>query len=493
MKRAIQYIVLAILLCTLSTSCTMAPPTGSLDNNLLGTANRTQAPYTGMFSNGYTPVTSTPIPQGSLMFVDVDEANARRAEREERRNDPFLFIDIPEPIVIDKPTAPPTDPPLPDNVLIDTPLPPSPTPERRKTEPSTPIFSLCGSVETRYAYQQLTQSQKELFSQLYDGIVENECPIYIKGSYSYSDYLPVYRALDYDCPELFNIDWPMACYTYTINNTVSQVDPEYCMSNSEYIQRLEKVMGKIKGMASASGFGSTKVDHEIYIQRYLVENVTYVLQEDARRADRAYLDGYAKCDGYSNATMLALRYYGIPCLNVIGWTCEEDGSRADSLHQWNMVKLSGDWYHLDTTWNDTDGKVQFVMQAAQSKYVYYLPYMNISDTRMLYCRGIEQECHPWELPTANSNELSYYNLYGMYVSGVEAARSNLSSQLSNIAQYGGDFAIVYFERTSEQEAFVSSVESFLNSWRGWKNERLNGYYYRWFSNGLLYVYDFSFR
>ena len=74
MKQAVQKLLVVLLLISLLTSCTMAQPTGIVDDNLLGLRNQTQEPYTGMFSNPYAPVTSTPLPQGSLMFVDVDEA-----------------------------------------------------------------------------------------------------------------------------------------------------------------------------------------------------------------------------------------------------------------------------------------------------------------------------------------------------------------------------------------------------------------------------------
>ncbi|MBE5793257.1 MAG: hypothetical protein E7323_01055 [Clostridiales bacterium] len=493
MKRAILKLLIALLLISLLTSCTMAQPTGIVDDNLLGLRNQTQEPYTGMFSNPYAPVTSTPLPQGSLMFVDVDEANALRAEREERKHDPFLFVEMPEPIVIDKPTD--TPPPV-----YETTPPPekpsTPTPVPNKTEPSTYIFELCGSVGTRYAYQQLTQKQKELFSELYDGIVENQASIQIKGTYPYSDYIRVYRAINFDCPELFNIKWPMKCYVSanSVDEFVSRVEPQYYMSNSEYKQRLEIVIGKIKGMSSAASFGSTDVDHEIYIQRYLIENVTYVLQEDARRADRAYLDGYAKCDGYSNATMLALRYYGIPCLNITGWTYEQDGKRADNAHQWNMVQLGGNWYHLDTTWNDRNGNFPFVLQTSQSKHVYFLPYMNTSDARMLHRRTVDMESNTWDLPKANTETLSYYRMNGLSVRNTEDARNNLSSQISNIAQNGGEYAIAYFDKPSDVDAFVSSVQSFINGWKGWNNERINRYYYNYWSDiGVIYLFDMSFR
>lgn len=492
MKQAIGKLIIVILALSLLTSCTMAQPTGAVDDNLLGLKSQTQKPYTGMFSNPYASITTTPIPQGSLMFVDVDEANALRAEREERKSDPFLFVAMPEPIVVDKPTNTPSP------LDITTPSPKktqTPIPEQRKTEPTTPIFALCGSVETRYAYQHLTKKQKELYTELYDGIVENETSIQTEGTYPYSDYVRVYHALDFDCPELFNIKWPMTCYTYvnSAEKNVALVEIQYYMDNSEYKERLERVIGKIKGMSAASDFGSADIDHEIYIQHFLIENTTYVLQEDARRADRAFLDGYAKCDGYSNATMLALRYYGIPCLNITGWTYEQDGKRADCGHQWNMVQLNGNWYHLDTTWNDNDDKFPFVMKTALSKYIYFLPYMNTSDTRMLYRRDVAMESNTWDLPKANTEMLSYYKLNGFGVLDVESANKSLSLQFSNIAQYGGEYAVVYFENPSDVDAFLASMKSFSNSWRGRKNERIKKYYYQYWSDiGLLCFFDISF-
>lgn len=491
MKRTMQKSLIIIILLSLLTSCTLTQPTDIVEGNLLGRKDQNEKTYIGRFSNPYVPTTSTPLPQGSLMFVDVDEANVLIAEREERKHDPFLFVEMPEPIVINRPTD--TPPPVHETLLLPD---KTPTPERKKTEPSTPIFKLCGSLETRYAFQQLTQKQKELFCELYDGLVENRTRIQPEGAYPYSDYIRVYRALNFDCPELFNIKWPMTCYTYknSTDNTLAHVDPQYYMSSSEYEQRLEKVMVKIKEMSTNSDFGYTDVEHEIYIQRYLVENVKYILQEDARRADRAYLDGYAKCDGYSNATMLALRYYGIPCLNVTGWTYGEDGNRADAAHQWNMVQLGGNWYHLDTTWNDCDGDFPFVMKISQSQYVYYLPYMNTSDARMLYRRTIDMENNTWDLPKANTETLYYYNLNGLGAVDNESARNSLSSQFSNIAQNGGEYAVVCFENPSDVDVFVASIKSFINSWKGWKNERIDRYYYTYWSDiGLVCLSDISFR
>lgn len=492
MKRKQKVLILLTATIILS-SCTVMQPTGMVENDLLGMQNQTYESYTGMFSNTYIQTTSTPLPAGSLMFIDVDEANTIRAEREERKHDPFLFVDIPDPIVVDRTTSTPStnDATTPSPHITE-----KPSVEQREKEPSTPIFRLCGAPSTRYAYQQLTPKQKSLFAELYDGIVENRNSIQVKGKYEYSDYIRVYWTLYYDCPELFNVEWYVLCYLYgdSEGEFVEHVELSYCMSNNEYKQRLGKVIDIIEGFSSHDEFGSNDIEHEIYIQCYLIDNVTYLLQEDARRADRAFLDNYAKCDGYSNATMMALRYYGIPCLNITGWTYKDDGTRAETAHQWNMVKINGNWYHLDTTWNDSNGNFPLVLEMAQKKEAFWLPYMNTSDKRMLFRRTVDMENDTWELPKANTESASYFNVVGMSVENTEEARDNLSSQLSNIAANGGEYAVVCLENPSDVDGFVTMLDSFMGEWRGWSNERIRKYFCQYWSDiGLVCVYDIAFQ
>lgn len=54
------------------------------------------------------------------------------------------------------------------------------------------------------------------------------------------------------------------------------------------------------------------------------------------------------CDGYSKAFQLLCKGVGIECIYVSGTT--EGGS--DSGHSWNKVKLDGEWYNIDVTWDD---------------------------------------------------------------------------------------------------------------------------------------------
>lgn len=54
----------------------------------------------------------------------------------------------------------------------------------------------------------------------------------------------------------------------------------------------------------------------------------------------------------------------IPCLYVIG---DADGE-SDLGHGWNMVQLNGEWYHIDSTWNDIGSK----LKNHEIRYRYFL-------------------------------------------------------------------------------------------------------------------------
>ena len=74
-------------------------------------------------------------------------------------------------------------------------------------------------------------------------------------------------------------------------------------------------------------------------------------------------EGYATCNGYTDAMALFLEKMNIPNFKV---AMTPDDASSSEGHVWNAVYLNGTWYHLDLTWDDpvsTDG-----MDYLQHKY-----------------------------------------------------------------------------------------------------------------------------
>ena len=59
------------------------------------------------------------------------------------------------------------------------------------------------------------------------------------------------------------------------------------------------------------------------------------------------MGGYGNCLGYSTTFQLLMDLCDVECITVVG-------AAFDSMedHAWNMVRLDGEWYCVDVTWDD---------------------------------------------------------------------------------------------------------------------------------------------
>ncbi len=93
----------------------------------------------------------------------------------------------------------------------------------------------------------------------------------------------------------------------------------------------------------------TDYEKELAIHDYIVANCRYGQKDETKeyafRAYGALVQGVAVCNGYAEAMSLLLTCAGVE--NGI-----MTGSAEGVLHAWNMVKLDGQWYQVDATWDD---------------------------------------------------------------------------------------------------------------------------------------------
>lgn len=98
----------------------------------------------------------------------------------------------------------------------------------------------------------------------------------------------------------------------------------------------------------------TERDKVIAVHDYLVVNTVY--SEEQEKADylaTAYsvlIDGEGQCQGYSEAFTALLMISGVETRVISGDAL--DTSANYQPHAWNLVKIDGEWYHADVTWDD---------------------------------------------------------------------------------------------------------------------------------------------
>mgnify|MGYP001369228615 CR=1 FL=1 len=151
--------------------------------------------------------------------------------------------------------------------------------------------------------------------------------------------------------------------------------------------------------------GMTDYEKELVLHDYLVGNCKYDrsvydmsdVPWESFSAYGALCLGTAVCEGYAKAMKLLLNRAGIECHIVTG---ESNGEN----HAWNIVKIDGETYHLDATYNDPvlpDGK-------DTARYHYF----NLTDNEM-------EIDHKWDktlYPSCNSTRYNFYVYNSLTVS-----------------------------------------------------------------------------
>ncbi len=92
------------------------------------------------------------------------------------------------------------------------------------------------------------------------------------------------------------------------------------------------------------------------IHDYVGDHTEYKLQgARSHTAAGCLIDGTAVCDGYADAVDLMCYLAGIDCIRIIGWSSE------GVTHAWNKVKVDGQWYNMDATWDDQKTSTQYFL------------------------------------------------------------------------------------------------------------------------------------
>lgn len=161
-------------------------------------------------------------------------------------------------------------------------------------------------------------------------------------------------------------------------------------------QKKEKELAEKVEEIQDSLFTASMSDYEkvVAIHDYLVDNSAYEEKKastgngDEYHAYGVLVNGKGVCSSYTQAFHLFMKLNEIESRIVLG---EADGVS----HSWNLVCLGGEWYHVDTTWDDP-------VPDEKGRRIY--AYLNVTDDFM-------EDSHEWnreDYPKATATTYNYY-------------------------------------------------------------------------------------
>lgn len=211
------------------------------------------------------------------------------------------------------------------------------------------LASLIPSKQYRYYFEGLSKEEASVYNTVLTGLLHYSKEIACSGC-TVSQVQKVYHFLKLDVPELFYIKNIKIRYR-TENALHCTVIPEYRFTVSQSRDTLISMSLNCRDLVDkykqCSDFQKEKAIHD-----YIASTVKYKDTEApySHEAPGALLYRIGVCEGIAKAFKYLSDQLGLQSVVVFG-SSNEQGNEGG--HAWNLVRVDGVFYHLDTTFDTT--------------------------------------------------------------------------------------------------------------------------------------------
>ncbi len=261
----------------------------------------------------------------------------------------------------------------------------------------------------------------------------SQCAVSVK---EFTDYVfPMFYG---DYPEYFWVSNGGYSYTHTADSAkkLLSVTPGYhsgignlASAKSAFNSKVEQLTASLSG----SDYDKAKTLHD-----RLIQTVTYTSAQNDQNAYGALVEGKAVCNGYARAYQHLMLKAGIPAWYVRGNSINPTTNNRED-HAWNLVKLDGQWYYTDVTWDD---------QGSNTFYAYF----NVTTQQILTDHTLDAG-YAALVPQATATAANYYLKENRSFTGYDRAK------LVNLLKKDQKKSQFYI--TGDQNAFLSALNSDL--------------------------------
>ena len=259
----------------------------------------------------------------------------------------------------------------------------------------------------RYYYNHLNSVEKELYAEIYKGVVNLADQIRLPFMSIEPDAMHrVFHAITHDNPHLYYFNQSKIEFGMTPVGAICM--PQYLVKKENiqaYNGRIEKKVTEIVEELTLNNCDALEKVRRLH--DYFARNVSYDHEAlntnkiNRLIASHSIIGVFSKqkavCEGIAKAFKLILNTLDIPCIVVSG-DATRDGQRFG--HSWNIVKVNGQAYHLDMTWD--------LANSCHDEVNY--DYFNLPDEAIVkdhFDYGTVPKCDSWKDNYFYSNNLIY--------------------------------------------------------------------------------------
>lgn len=304
------------------------------------------------------------------------------------------------------------------------------------------------SPQSVFYYDRLTKRQKKLYNEILKSAESQTEKIKIFNS-TVGDIKVVYAALKYDNPSLIGLGTCFMVFPGDFFRTAA-ISPQYRYTLEEYRQKSAELRARVQSITQKLSPDLSDYDKELYIHDWLINNCKYIITDadygEEYTAYGAIVNGKATCEGYSKAAQLLMHEVGIDNY-VVGGSATNSSGKAQP-HMWNIVKINGNWYNLDVTWDDPvsdDGKNHLIHT-----------YFNLTDEEISHTHTIDTA----DADKCDNTQENYFIKSNLYFSQYDDnAKNRIAAVIAECKSKGAAEIEIKF---ASPEVFALATEDLIN-------------------------------
>ena len=316
------------------------------------------------------------------------------------------------------------------------------------TEKAPVITEYNVDFKTRYAYNTLNDQEKALYADIVDAVKSVRTKVKVDDSVTDEMWIKVYGCVYMQEPQLF---WLTSKKVVRGKLWYWETDPELIASMQKEIDaKAAQVLAQAEGKDT---FGKLKVFHD-----FITLNNNFVKEGGFNQTIYGgFVNGAIQCDGYAKTMQYLCDMSGIESMIIVGT------NEANDTHAWNVVKVDGDWYNIDCTWDDPilsevdETNVRYRYFLVPDEWIHNKSHFNInkkvSGTQLTY----------FTPPACTATKMNYFNVTNQVYSDTASADAALKEKLKSTASNKMRAAEIRVSDKSVYDAITANLKDYA-SW-----------------------------
>lgn len=270
----------------------------------------------------------------------------------------------------------------------------------------------------KYGYSTLSAEEKKIYDDMVKAVSEFKSTVELEKSIPHATYAKIFGMVYFQEAQLF---WLLG-RMQTMEQDMDKIPLSYRFNSTEVASMQKEIDAKVKEIEASLPANATDMDKVMVFHDYIVLNNQFTKEGDyVQTVYGALVDGKIQCEGYAKAMAYLCDRSGIENLLITGTNSEQNS------HAWNKIKLDGEWYVVDTTWDDPMGHED------NPEFIRY-NYFGAADAEIIgktHFPDTPSKATPYafDTPAATATKYNYFNYVGKTANTYDEAIALIKKEL----------------------------------------------------------------